>query len=64
MDFREAYNATDVGKIIGVSRPVVYELLNRQAHPIPSFRVGRRRIIPRQQLMDWMREEAEMEAEK
>ena len=57
MEAKVGLNVTDVSKMLSLSRPVVYDLLNRKEHPIPSIRVGRRRIIPRQALMDWMQEE-------
>lgn len=58
---KEGLNITEVSETLGVSRPSVYDLLNRQDHPLPSIRIGRRRVVPRKALMDWMEEETRRE---
>lgn len=60
-EIKEGLNTTEASAFLGVSRPVVYALLNRLEHPLPSLRIGRRRIIPRHALMEWMAEETEKE---
>ena len=61
MEMKEALSVTEISKTMGVSRPSVYNLLNRQDHPLPSIRIGRRRVVPRKALMDWMEEETRRE---
>ena len=43
---RLAYNPSEAGKSIGVSRPTIYDLMNRAEDPLPNFKVGTRRLIP------------------
>ena len=43
---------------MGVSRSTVDELLRRETNPIPSFRLGRRYVIPTRELVEWLGEEA------
>lgn len=64
MEAKAGLNVTEVSTMLGLSRPVVYDLINRREHPIPCIRVGRRRIIPRQALMVWMDEETRKEAQE
>lgn len=49
-------SVVDVANELGISRPTVYELLNRA--DFPKIRVGRRWIIPRQGLENWLEREA------
>ena len=41
---------------LGVSRPVMYELVNRA--DFPKIKVGRRIVIPRQAFAAWLLKEA------
>ena len=43
----------EVGKKLGVSRPIAYELTKRQGFPV--LRIGRRIVIPVDGLMEWIR---------
>ena len=58
MDDRISLNATETAKMLSVSRPSLYMLMNRAVHPLPSIRIGRRRVIPVKMLMRWIEEEA------
>ena len=46
----------ETAETLGVSRPTVYRLLDRSDFPV--VRIGRRVLIPRQGLMDWIAKEA------
>lgn len=50
-------SVTDTAHELGVSRPVIYELLARD--DFPKVRIGRRWIIPRGPLEEWIRARAE-----
>lgn len=43
---------TETAELLGVSRPTVYELINRE--DFPSFRIGTRRVISRAGLERWV----------
>lgn len=51
-----ALSITEAAKLLGVSRPTMYTLVNRA--DFPSFRVGSRRLIPVDGLRDWMAKQA------
>lgn len=51
-----AVSATEAARLLGVSRPTVYELLRRNA--FPSFHVGTRRLIPVSGLEAWIAEQS------
>lgn len=42
---QQAYSVTEVAKILGLSRPTVYQALRR--NELPSFRVGGKVLVPR-----------------
>lgn len=44
---RETLNVETVGKMLGVSRPVAYELARRNQLPVPVIRLGRRMVVSR-----------------
>lgn len=44
-------NVTEVSEILGLSRPIVYQLMQRE--DFPSFKIGRRTVIPRLALEEW-----------
>ena len=51
-------NQTQLAKMLGVSRPVAYELTKREG--FPAIRIGERRIIiPVDKLNEWLSREAE-----
>lgn len=47
-----AVGATEAARLLGVSRPTLYQLLNRQ--DFPSFRVGSRVLISVAGLQEWI----------
>ena len=47
-----AVGATEAARLLGISRPTLYQLLNRQ--DFPSFRVGGRVLISVAGLQDWI----------
>lgn len=51
-----ALSVTEAAALLGVSRPTVYELLNRD--DFPSFRIGSRRVISRAGLERWVEAQA------
>jgi excisionase family DNA binding protein len=48
--------AAMVGTILNISKPCVYNLLNRA--DFPAFRVERRIIIPRDEFKAWLKKQA------
>jgi len=55
-----ALSISEAAKLLGVSRPTMYTLVNRT--DFPSFRVGSRRLIPVDGLRDWMAKQSGGEA--
>ena len=49
-------NLKEAAEIIGISKPKIYEVLERPG--FPAFRVGRRWVIPRKSLLEWIESEA------
>ena len=47
-----AVGTTEAARLLGVSRPTLYQLLNRA--DFPSFRVGSRVLISVSGLQDWI----------
>ena len=58
---RLAFNVSEAAACLGVSRPVMYELLRRE--DFPSFRIGTRRLIPRDGLAAGVEKQAMQRAE-
>lgn len=54
---RVALSVTEAAALLGVSRPTVYQLMNRA--DFPSFRIGARRLISRAGLERWVQEQVE-----
>ena len=50
-----ALNVTEVSEVLGVSRPVVYQLLKRA--DFPSFKIGKRTLVSREALQKWVENE-------
>lgn len=46
------FSIAEVAKLLGVSRPTVYALINNEK--LPTFHAGRRVIIPAEQLKQWI----------
>lgn len=53
---RLVYSVTETGLVLGLSRPMVYQLLNRA--DFPSFKVGRRTLISADGLRAWVQKQA------
>ena len=51
-----ALTVTEAAELLGVSRPTVYQLINRE--DFPSFRIGARRLISRSGLERWVQQQA------
>lgn len=49
-------SVTEAAEMLGVSRPTVYSLLNREDFPV--FSVGKRRLISADGLRRWVAEQA------
>ena len=58
---RLAFNVTEAAACLGVSRPTMYELLRRE--DFPSFRIGTRRLIPRDGLAAWVEKQGALRSE-
>lgn len=58
---RLALSVSEAAALLGVSRPTVYELLNRD--DFPSFRIGSRRVISRAGLERWVEQQADQHEE-
>lgn len=52
-----AVSAAEAARLLGVSRPTVYTLLNRA--DFPSFKVGNRTLISAEGLREWVKAQAE-----
>lgn len=52
-----AVSATEAARLLGVSKPTVYTLLERA--DFPRFKVGARVLIPVDGLREWVRRQAE-----
>ena len=55
-----ALSVTEAAEALGVSRVTLYQYLKRQ--DFPAARIGRRVLIPRDKLKEWL--EAQMEGTK
>ena len=52
-----AVSATEAARLLGISKPVVYRLLERV--DFPRFRIGTRLLIPVEGLREWVRRQSE-----
>lgn len=55
-----AVNTTEAARLLDVSRPTLYQLLNRP--DFPSFRVGKRVLVSVAGLRDWIDRQAKEDA--
>lgn len=51
--YKAALSITECAEALGVSRPTVYELVRRA--DFPAFKLGRRTLISRSGLEDWVK---------
>lgn len=56
------YVRKSCSQALGISLPMLDALLNRAENPIPHLRVGRKVLIPRAALEQWLLDEAERTA--
>lgn len=57
-----AYNPTEAAQALNVSRPTIYQLMNREIDRLPNFKVGSRRLIPVDGLRAWVKRQADENA--
>ena len=55
-----AYSITEAARVLGISRPTMYLLLDKPG--FPAFRVGNRRLISVEGLKNWIRDQTEVTA--
>ena len=53
-----AVSAGEAARMLGVSRPTVYQLMGRE--DFPSFKVGTRTLVSVEGLREWIRKQAEV----
>lgn len=56
-----AVNTTEAARLLDVSRPTLYQLLNRP--DFPSFRVGKRVLVSVAGLQEWVNQQAKENVE-
>lgn len=61
MQDKIALNVTETAEVLGVSRTVVYQLMHRE--DFPSFKVGKRTLVPRAALEAWVNKQANFSPE-
>ncbi len=54
------YNVTEAAAALGISRRTMYELMNREDFPA-SLKVGRRRLISKARLAEWVDAQTQIE---
>ena len=52
-----AVSAAEAARLLGISKPVLYRLLERA--DFPRFRIGARVLIPVEGLREWVRRQSE-----
>ena len=50
-----AVSAPDAARLLGVSKPTVYQMMNRE--DFPAFKVGARTLISVEGLREWIRKQ-------
>ena len=51
---RLALTPAEAAEAIDVSLPTVYQLIKRETDPLPSFRIGRKILVPVISLQRWL----------
>ena len=54
-----ALSVQETAQLLSLGRSAVLVLVQREKFPLPSFRFGKRIIIPRKELVQWLGDEAE-----
>lgn len=49
--------ASEVAQVLGISRANAYELMHAKGNGFPVLRIGRRMIVPRDKLLDWIEQQ-------
>lgn len=52
-----AYSPAEAAQALGISRPMVYELMKRD--DFKSFKIGTRTLIPANNLREWIAQQVE-----
>ena len=55
-----AVSAAEAARLLGVSRPTVYQYLKRE--DFPSFKLGGRTLVSVEGLREWVRRQTEVDA--
>lgn len=50
------YSVTEAAEVLGISRPSMYNLIH--AEGFPTLKVGNRRLISKELLAEWVKEQA------
>lgn len=56
MSEKMALSVADAAELLGVSKPTVYQLAKRE--DFPAFTIGRRTVISRVKLAEWVNNQA------
>ena len=51
---RMIYSPKDIKELLGIGNSTIHQLMNREADPIPHFRIGRRIIVPCDLFQEWL----------
>lgn len=51
-----ALSISEAATLLGVSRPTMYNLIHKDGFPV--FAIGRRRLIPVDELREWLRQQS------
>lgn len=54
------YNITEAAEALGVARSTMYQIIHRE--DFPTLKVGRRRLISRELLAEWVKAQAGKES--
>lgn len=63
-DKQMIYHFEDIKEILGIGNNALRELFQREKHPIPYFRIGRRIIVPCDRFNEWLQDEPDFYGEK
>ena len=54
------YSREEVVQVLGINLRGVDSLIHRPDHPIPTLKIGKRYLIPRDALIEWIAEEVRL----
>ena len=54
-DKKITLNVSEAAALLGISRPLVYQLMNRD--DFPAFKIGSRTVISRELLDEWVKKQ-------